>query len=375
MRWTCPEERRCLKVSAWPEADQKLWADRVVGAEKKLSLSRTVNWRSSTIGKRRKGYGRWLSYLQSIDADLTAPACARVTPDRVLSYVAVLQTQNLARHTIRGRIEELLSVVLAFDRKSTWGWLNDILRELEVEAEDAKLHQLPEIFPADAIELCQRKFNEFLAQGFSPRRAVWARNAAMIMFLSMQPLRRTNLANLVLGKHIYRIGEQWRFRIPGAEMKGGKELSGDIPPMLGKVLDLYCSVVRPILLNGATSDQLWVTINGDPVSDARLYAEIRKSCKRWFGLDLSPHDFRSIVAQAVVAVDPGMLLGAQALLGHANQSTTTDYYIVSDGVRASRAQADLIHAIRRRFVDGGRSEHDRTQWMARSRKDIYEPNR
>lgn len=346
MRWNCPVERRCLKFAEWPLEDQTLWRDKIIGTGKRLSLTKTVNWRPETIKKRCKGYGRWLTFLKESGADMAPPPCSRVTLDRVRAYVAKLEAQNLARHTIRGRIEELLSVMLAFDRRANWNWLKDIFQELEYEARTTAKHELPKIFPADTILICQRKLREVLASGLTPRRAVAARNAVMIMFLSLVPIRRTNLASLVLGQHIYKDGMQWQFRIPGTEMKGKREFAGEIHPLLGRSLDLYCSTIRPFLLNGAETGRLWVTIDGRPVEEMRVYAEVRKTCRRWFNLDLSPHDFRYIAAQAAVAVDPDLILGAQALLGHTTSDTTRDYYIAADGIRASRMQASVINDLR-----------------------------
>lgn len=65
------------------------------------------HWKPGSIQTNREGYGRWINFLISSEADLTADPADRVTPERVSSYVTELAA--LALQTRANRISQLMS--------------------------------------------------------------------------------------------------------------------------------------------------------------------------------------------------------------------------------------------------------------------------
>jgi hypothetical protein len=100
-----------LPLQQWPDEDRKLWQTACAPADP-LDEHWGARAQHSAIANRnvQRGYGRWLTYLHS-----TEPACLedtpanRVTPERVLAYVACLVGLQNGTAAILSRLKELRS--------------------------------------------------------------------------------------------------------------------------------------------------------------------------------------------------------------------------------------------------------------------------
>jgi hypothetical protein len=100
----------------------------------------------------RRGYGRWLTFLQNSGADLLAPPVDRVTRENVAAYIAELRRQNVSPYTLRNRIMELQTLLLAFAPDRDWSWLKNCVVHLDRCAQDAADRSLPPILASELLD-------------------------------------------------------------------------------------------------------------------------------------------------------------------------------------------------------------------------------
>ncbi|MCD8200256.1 MAG: tyrosine recombinase, partial [Coriobacteriaceae bacterium] len=107
--------------------------------------------------------------------------------------------------------------------------------------------------------------------------------------------------------------------------KGSKERIVPLYDLALHLLDRYISEARPLLLDGKTSDALFISSRGNAMSDAALRAVFKKRAAQ-AGLDASlhPHDLRHAFATTLVE-EGADLRSVQEMLGHASLSTTQIY--------------------------------------------------
>jgi integrase/recombinase XerD len=157
------------------------------------------------------------------------------------------------------------------------------------------------------------------------------RDAAMLETLYATGLRVSELVGLRAGRYNPR---QATVRVTG---KGGKDR---LVPLGGAALDLldrYLGQSRPVLLASASSDFLFVTQRGRPLSrQAFWYLIKRYAVCAGIAKPLSPHTLRH--AFATHLLDHGAdLRVVQLLLGHRDISTTQIY------THVARARLKALH--------------------------------
>jgi hypothetical protein len=196
MRLQTDPSRRCLPVREWPQADRMAW--HTVTTDDPLSIERSTasRWRPATHHKNRRGYGRWLTFLDTAGADLGAPPTDRVTRERITAYLAELRRQQVAPFTLRNRILELLAVMLAFAPTRDWSWLKSCGIYLDRKAEENLDRSPPPLLAADIISRAMNELRHRLQTTASGRVAVEYRNWLMLTILAILPLRLRNFAAL-----------------------------------------------------------------------------------------------------------------------------------------------------------------------------------
>ncbi len=139
---------RCLKLPAWPVADQVAWAA-------SLQQGVTAHWSQATRRMVSTGYGRWLTWLdeQHLLDDAT-PAADRVTLERLSRYVAALR-QGVAEFTVAARIEQLGNALRALAPERHWHWLQHAADQTRAaaRAERNRTASAALAGPARAVEL------------------------------------------------------------------------------------------------------------------------------------------------------------------------------------------------------------------------------
>lgn len=130
--------------------------------------------------------------------------------------------------------------------------------------------------------------------------------------------------------------------IPADEVKNGEtELAFDIPQHIAKMLIEYREHIAPKVI-GHRPERVFVRADGKPKSQAMVSHLIRTYLRERAGIDLSPHQFRHVVAETILKDQPGAHEIVRQVLGHKNIKTTTDFYAGRDTRRAGLHHQKLI---------------------------------
>jgi len=157
-----------------------------------------------------------------------------------------------------------------------------------------------------------------------------------------------NLAGLILDRTLVQRGDGWWIQIPAAETKTKDPIEEPWPEMLVPHLQTYLADHRSGIAalrgsrKGASSDALWLSMYGPPMTDNGIYDRVVARTREGLGQPINPHLFRDCAATSVAIDDPAHIGIAARLLGHRTGSTTERYYNQARGVEASRLMKDLL---------------------------------
>lgn len=345
-------ERACMKLADWPQADRRLWQEALFPADpfEPTGGTRASHSRQSNF-KTEKGYGRWLTWLATTgQLDAEAAPHARITGERVKAYVEHLDGLGNGGQTILSRLQELGEFARAVAPGYDWSFINRIAskvraRTVPVRDKRARLATTMELLGLglDLMETAQRQSTPRLA-------ALAYRDGLVIALLALRPLRRRNLAGLVLGETLVQVGGAWMLRIVSEDTKTHQPIEMLWPAALAGPLGIYLAVHRPVLANLMSrwarpiGDALWVSSHGSPMTQMALYDQIRQRAMEGLGKAVNPHLFRDAAATTLAIEDPRHVRLATALLGHRHTATTERYY---QQARALEAHQDFVEAIGR----------------------------
>jgi integrase len=186
--------------------------------------------------------------------------------------------------------------------------------------------------------------------------AVAYRDWLMLAMAALLVLRRRNFATLSIERHMRLAKEKWLIDVPPEESKTKKPITMPIPQVLHSHIRFYLEQVRPQLLRGQTSDRLWITICGTPMTGHSFYIAMTNFTQKVFGMAINPHRFRHIGATSVVLGAPEKLEAARAFLAHGSSATTQDHYIIGNNLAASRSNSELIARLRRTLPGAKRAD-------------------
>lgn len=352
--------RRCLKVDDWPERDQELWHAALRTGDVLDDSGPAAHWRPGTVHKYRRGYGRWLTFLQfSGQVDLTGHPGDRVTRDRVRAYVSELQA-TVGPGTVLGRIRELHAVARVLAPHRDWSWLQTVVRRLAARCPRAR-DKRPRLRSSRELFTWALATMDTIGQGDDTddrRQAVRYRDALIIGFLAARPLRRGNLGGIRLDRQLIRDGAQYRLHFDEGETKTGRPIAFMLPDRLVPYLDAYLATYRPLLLRNRSSDHLWINWLSDAMDGMSIYRRVVKVTDRAFGRPMNPHLFRDCAATSIAEEDPEHVHSIMAILGHTSLRTSEKYYNQARGREAGRRYIDHIRILRKRFA-GRTDRHSR----------------
>lgn len=341
-------ERSCLKVIAWPEQDLSLWT-----AAKRPSdlLDPETGTRSShavrSNSKAEKGYGRWLTFLMTSDADaLSTPPADRITPARVKAYVEGLRDLGNASGTILCRLQELCEVAKVMDPDHDWSFINDISSRVRAGHRPARTKSHLKL--TDELLDLGLTLVEQAKESSSLEAALLHRDGLLIGLLSLMPLRRRNLCDLRLGENLVSQENGWLLVLAEHETKTHRSIELPFPQVLEDALKTYLAVHRPHLSSRTgrwttpLGSKLWVSKDGSPMTEIAIYDRVRARTAEAFGKPLNLHLFRDAAATTLAIADPEHVRVAAPLLGHASFATTEKYYQQATAMSAHRAYIEAV---------------------------------
>ena len=173
-------------------------------------------------------------------------------------------------------------------------------------------------------------------------------NALAIDLLTHVPLRMENLSSLNFEEHLHwpqGRGKPALLVFKSDEIKNDMPLEFEIPTELADRLQVYRNEIAPGV-TGKRPDAVFVTWAGQPRTQAAITVSIEKAVRKTLGVDLTPHQFRHLVAKMILDANPGAYELVRQILAHKNLKTTTNFYAGIDTRRAGRAHADLVMKLR-----------------------------
>jgi integrase len=181
------------------------------------------------------------------------------------------------------------------------------------------------------------------------RAAVLAGIAVAIELEIMAPVRRKNLASIMIGQHLVRTGRMLHLVVPAEEVKNTVDQEFELPAHTAALIDWYLEKHRPHLLLGL-SDALFPGAQpGALKSAAALAGQIKKTIFNYTGLTVNAHLFRHIGAKIYLDAHPGAYEVIRRVLGHKKMETTTNAYTGLE-TRAAVRHFDAVIEARRKAV-------------------------
>jgi integrase/recombinase XerD len=175
----------------------------------------------------------------------------------------------------------------------------------------------------------------------------------MILILTCRPLRRRNVAAMVLGQHLVRQGYQYVLKFDEDETKNRRPFEQPLAPQLSPIIDRYLEHYRPKLLGAETSEHVWISWRGKPLTDCVIYASLVARTREAFGFAVPPHRFRDSVVTSLCEDHPDQIWLAATLLHHADHCTAEKHYNQAQDMSAVRSWQEHV-ATHRKAARRGR---------------------
>ncbi len=217
---------------------------------------------------------------------------------------------------------------------------------------------------AKLLHLPARLVSKAKARGTPDRKAaLLVQTALAIEFLLMCPIRRRNLANLHIERHLHwtRSAREaaCHVAIPAEEVKNQVPLEFELPPETTRPLRLYLDRYRPLLAGNACP---WLFPARDGAGHKVLHAlssQISRAIFKETGLKVHVHQFRHLAAKLHLDHRPGEYESVRRILGHKSIDTTIRAYTGLETASAVRHYDRMIIELRETLDLQGRRRRAR----------------
>ena len=346
-------ERRCLRLSEWPDTDAKLWQASLASGNLIDGVGSRARYRSISNKKVERGYGRWLTFMARTGSLNISPPAARITQAAVIAYVEDMRELQNASYTILARLQELYEAALVMDPGGDWRWIRRVASRVRATSAPSRDKRSRLVTSADLLNLgldLMRKADQSPTERLG---GIMFRDGAILAFASLRPLRLKNLASIELHRHLVKHGSKWWLTFEPDELKNGDPLEMPWPEILIDSLQTWLRRWRPILCRLRSrwardiGTALWVSSHGSPMTMQAIYDRIVVQTRLAFGFSVNPHLIRDIAASTLADVDPEHVRITAPLLGHRNFGTTERYYIHANMMKATRRYQQELLRLRR----------------------------
>ena len=175
------------------------------------------------------------------------------------------------------------------------------------------------------------------------RHALLVQTAVALEILLFAPIRIGNLVSLDIDKHLIQVGKKLHIVIPASEVKNNVDLEFELPDESARLTAVYLERYR-------TAQKANRALFPGKVRDAKslgtLRGQIKKVVHDYTGLEVNPHLFRHIGAQAYLTENPGGYEVVRRVLAHKSMATTTSFYTGTETRQAGLHYAKTIEACR-----------------------------
>jgi hypothetical protein len=303
------------------------------------------------------GYRRWLGWIRANDPGRLAEAPpSRATPVVVKAYVAHLRLTCREQSVATG-ISLLHDALRYMYPARDWSWLRSIKARLERAIPkagrkpilltsqrmiDTSLERLDKIDVehAHGAATASRRHLQDLALRY--------RDGLLVVVASLVPMRRSNLADLVIGSTLRRGPKVWSIHIPGELVKNEEPVDADLPNWVSERVDRFIEVYRPLICRSGEHRGLWASAKGQPATGEALYNAFKDEVAGSLGMSLTLHDTRRIAATTWAIHDPVNAAGAKDLLGDRSDRVFDNHYNLASGIEASRNMSAIVAQLKQK---------------------------
>lgn len=177
--------------------------------------------------------------------------------------------------------------------------------------------------------------------------AVAFRHAISIGLLVSASERLRAFAGLNVGQVSVITDGLLRLELPADMTKNEKGRNILLHGALAGWLRRYLGQYRVVLLRGTTSEALWISRDGGPLTYDGFGAGLRLVMEREFGLPLRPHAFRAIAASGTAEMLPEQVGIVREILEHATLAMAELHYMRVSNVRACRGYQSVAAGVRK----------------------------
>jgi len=350
-RWRNAPERASMRVQDWPALHRELWiASLRVGDPIDGGGGSRTTQRKITNQAVERGYGRFLTFLVVggyLDTGVHPADC--ITAETVRDYVLELQRLGNKPGTIHVRLEHLREMAKVFDSGRDWSFIAKAMAHMHSLRTGRDPFCNGRLVTSDELlDLGIRLMDQARLVPDRARSLGQFRDGLLIAFLSIVPIRISNLAALTIDVSLVRVGEEWAVSLPSEVTKTHRALHYSWPEFLTSQLEDYIGNFRQKLTQRKgrwTSDpgqRLWVSSDGSAMTQTAINDRLAARTLVAFGFPMRAHAFRHAATTTFAVEDPANVRAAAPLLGHSSYGTTERSYNVAKSLEATRLFAAAI---------------------------------
>jgi integrase/recombinase XerD len=336
--------RRGLPLDAWPALDRWAWNRAIEDGDMFDGRGPAAHWAQTTRNAVIAAYGRWLGFLAGSEPSaLNEDPVLRLTGDRLTRYVDHLSptTGSVGRHAYSAHLRDAVRVMCPGKVPQV---LSQLVARLERECRpQSKAERI--VMSSRLAALGMKLMKDAAGADGEITDCIAFRDGLMIALLAVRPIRRRTFSLIRIGRHLRRIGEEWRLVFDGPDTKSGRPFEMTIPEQLVPLLKRYLREVRPLIAGAHRHDGLWAGTKGCPLNGQAIYGAIAARTRAEFGHPIGPHLFRHCAATTVAILQPDRIRVARDLLGHASFTTTNAHYNKARSIEASRHYAGVLRQL------------------------------
>lgn len=178
------------------------------------------------------------------------------------------------------------------------------------------------------------------------RRAIRAQMAAAIAILQIMPVRRKNIHEIDMNKHLIQRGKRLYLVFDDDDVKNEEPVDFEFTPETKELVAWYVREYRPHLLRAETS-ALFPGEGAGPKSAGTLSGQVKKIIHDYLGLQFNMHLFRHAGTKIYLDVRPGNYEVMRRVLGHRSINTTTSTYAGAENKTAGLHFAAVLNERRK----------------------------
>jgi site-specific recombinase XerD len=344
-----PGGPRSLAITEWPSVDQRAWEEACRPGHRFQRGGAAAHLAEVSRIDIARRYGMFLDFLQrhgALDRKAEA-AAAQTTPENVAKYIEELQ-KRVRSVTVWNCVYKLRRASALIAPRGDFGWLSEIEKDIAFTMQPrSKYDRL--VLSDRLLEAAMTLVIEAeLAECSSTARAKRVRDATMIAFLSLCPIRAKNFAALEIGKTFRNISGVWWITLLARSTKSRNPLERRVPSLIKPIIDKYINVYRPLLLRpDRPTDVLWLSAtDGQRMLPSNISTLISKITQETIGVSVSPHLFRTAGSSTAAIYCGDMPYLGSALLDHRGNRVNEDHYKRASSMTAAQTYASIVDGLR-----------------------------